>query len=113
MLLNELARLLKLRKNVRSYLFLQFLAVHLYRLHCELWWRHVVVNSGSNKQHGGPGANAAKLDRETEELHHDKISLDVGRLIQQGRQQKEMTQKDLATVSFFTAFFSDVWTVYE
>ena len=58
---------------------------------------NILDNSGTNKQHGA-GANAAKLDRETEELHHDKISLDVGRLIQQGRQQKEMTQKDLATV---------------
>lgn len=41
--------------------------------------------------------NTAKLDRETEELHHDRIGLDVGRLIQQGRQAKGMTQKDLAT----------------
>ncbi|KAH7931696.1 hypothetical protein HPB51_029724 [Rhipicephalus microplus] len=43
--------------------------------------------------------NTAKLDRETEELHHDRIGLDVGRLIQQGRQAKNMTQKELATVS--------------
>ncbi|XP_039269287.1 endothelial differentiation-related factor 1 homolog [Styela clava] len=41
--------------------------------------------------------NTAKLDRETEELHHDTVSLDVGRLIQQGRQQKGWTQKELAT----------------
>lgn len=45
--------------------------------------------------------NTAKLDRETEELKHEKIPQDVGRLIQQGRQAKQWTQKDLATVSFF------------
>jgi len=42
--------------------------------------------------------NTAKLDRETEELRHDKIPLDVGKLIQQGRQGKGLSQKDLATV---------------
>lgn len=41
--------------------------------------------------------NTAKLDRETEELHHNSVGLEVGRLIQKGRQAKEMTQKDLAT----------------
>ncbi|CAN7993616.1 unnamed protein product [Ixodes hexagonus] len=41
--------------------------------------------------------NTSKLDRETEELHHNRIGLDVGRLIQQGRQAKSLTQKDLAT----------------
>lgn len=42
--------------------------------------------------------NTAKLDRETEELKHDKIPLDLGRLIQQGRQAKGWSQKELATV---------------
>lgn len=51
---------------------------------------------GSNKQHSS-NKNTAKLDRETEELHHSKIGLDVGRLIQQSRQAKNLTQKDLAT----------------
>lgn len=37
------------------------------------------------------------MDRETEELRHESISLDVGKLIQQGRQAKNLTQKDLAT----------------
>lgn len=41
--------------------------------------------------------NTAKLDRETEELHHDTVSLDVGRIIQKGRQEKGWTQKELAT----------------
>ena len=53
-------------------------------------------SAGQNKQHGA-AKNTAKLDRETEELHHDVIGLNVGCLIQQGRQAKEMTQKDLAT----------------
>lgn len=37
------------------------------------------------------------MDRETEELKHDKIPLDLGKLIQQGRQSKGLSQKDLAT----------------
>lgn len=44
-----------------------------------------------------PQKNTAKLDRETEELKHDKIPLDLGRLIQQGRQAKGWSQKELAT----------------
>lgn len=52
--------------------------------------------AGSNKQHVAT-KNTAKLDRETEELHHKTISLDVGKLIQQGRQAKNLSQKDLAT----------------
>jgi len=52
--------------------------------------------AGQNKQHSA-AKNVAKLDRETEELHHDTVGLDVGRLIQQGRQAKGLTQKDLAT----------------
>ncbi|XP_071821009.1 endothelial differentiation-related factor 1-like [Apostichopus japonicus] len=53
-------------------------------------------NAGSNKQHS-TSKDTAKLDRETEELHHNRITIDVGKLIQQGRQDKGMTQKDLAT----------------
>uniref|UniRef100_A0A6M2DH31 Putative transcription factor mbf1 n=1 Tax=Xenopsylla cheopis TaxID=163159 RepID=A0A6M2DH31_XENCH len=51
---------------------------------------------GSNKQHVTT-KNTAKLDRETEELKHEKVSLDLGKLIMQGRQAKGMSQKDLAT----------------
>ncbi|XP_015598397.1 endothelial differentiation-related factor 1 homolog [Cephus cinctus] len=51
---------------------------------------------GANKQHVTT-KNTAKLDRETEELKHDKVPLDLGKLIQQGRQNKGMSQKDLAT----------------
>jgi putative transcription factor len=52
--------------------------------------------AGSNKQHS-VDKNTAKLDRETDELSHSHVSLDVGRLIQQGRQGKNLTQKELAT----------------
>lgn len=54
--------------------------------------------AATNKQHG-TSLNTAKLDRETEELKHEKVTVDVGRLIQKGRQGKGWTQKDLATVS--------------
>lgn len=53
---------------------------------------------GQNKQHVTT-KNTAKLDRETEELKHNKVPLDLGKLIQQGRQAKGWSQKDLATVS--------------
>ena len=58
---------------------------------------NVTVSGGQNKQHSA-AKNVAKLDRETEELHHETVSHDVARLIQQGRQAKNMTQKELATV---------------
>jgi len=51
---------------------------------------------GGNKQFSA-NKNTAKLDRETEELHHNTVSLDVSKLIQQGRQAKGFTQKELAT----------------
>ena len=52
--------------------------------------------AGQNKQHK-TDKNTAVLDAETEELHHDRVPLSLGRAIQQARQAKEMTQKDLAT----------------
>lgn len=55
-------------------------------------------SAGQNKQHLVT-KNTAKLDRETEELHHDRVPLEVGKVIQKGRQDKGLTQKDLATVS--------------
>ena len=58
----------------------------------------LAVAAGSNKQMSA-NKNTAKLDRETEELHHEHVSLDVSKLIQQGRQAKGLTQKELATVS--------------
>lgn len=59
-------------------------------------------SAGQNKQHLVT-KNTAKLDRETEELHHDRVPLEVGKVIQLGRQEKGLTQKDLATVSIWTS----------
>lgn len=56
----------------------------------------IAVNAGTNKQHA-PTRNTAKLDRETEELKHKSIDNSVARIIQQGRQTKGLSQKDLAT----------------
>merc|ERR1712013_152215 len=52
--------------------------------------------AGGNTQKG-TSLNTAKLDAETEELEHKTMDLSVGKLIAQGRQAKEMSQKDLAT----------------
>jgi len=52
--------------------------------------------AGTNKQHVIT-KNTAKLDRETEELKHDKIPVELGKIIQQGRNSKGLSQKDLAT----------------
>ena len=52
--------------------------------------------AGGNTQKG-TSLNTAKLDAETEELRHKTMDLNVGKLIAQGRQAKEMSQKDLAT----------------
>nr|CAG4643623.1 EOG090X0ILG [Ilyocryptus agilis] len=51
--------------------------------------------AGHNKQHEA-AKNTAILDRETEELHHDRVEKDVARAIQQARIAKEWTQADLA-----------------
>lgn len=56
--------------------------------------------AGTNKQHVIT-KNTAKLDRETEELKHDKIPLEVGKIIQEGRKNKGLKQSDLAAVSEF------------
>ncbi|XP_033119185.1 endothelial differentiation-related factor 1 homolog [Anneissia japonica] len=61
---------------------------------------HVETNkkftAASNKQHVIT-KNVAKLDRESEELHHERVPLEVGKLISQGRAEKKLTQKELAT----------------
>lgn len=51
--------------------------------------------AGHNKQHEA-AKNTAALDRETEELHHDRVDKDVARAMQQARVTKEWTQADLA-----------------
>lgn len=52
--------------------------------------------AGGNTQKG-TSLNTAKLDAETEELKHKTVDMSIGKIIQKGRQAKEMTQKDLAT----------------
>uniref|UniRef100_A0A8C2CQB1 Endothelial differentiation related factor 1 n=1 Tax=Cyprinus carpio TaxID=7962 RepID=A0A8C2CQB1_CYPCA len=61
-----------------------------------LLWCRISGSAGQNKQHLVT-KNTAKLDRETEELHHQRVPLEVGKVIQKGRQDKGLTQKDLAT----------------
>lgn len=62
------------------------------------FFKNLSDGGGQNKQHV-VSMNVAKLDRETEELKHEKINLITGKLIQQGRQTKGWSQKELATVS--------------
>ena len=52
--------------------------------------------AGTNKK-ASTSLNTARLDQETEELRHETVSSDVSKLIQQGRQTKGLTQKELAT----------------
>ncbi|XP_075586556.1 ubiquitin thioesterase OTU1 [Dermatophagoides farinae] len=53
-------------------------------------------NAATNK-HAGPSVNAVKLDQETEDFHHNHVSMDVSKLISVQRQKIGMTQKELAT----------------
>lgn len=48
--------------------------------------------AGSNRQHK-VDKNTARLDDETEELHHDRVPLELGKVLQQSRSAKEWTQK--------------------
>ncbi|XP_065842655.1 endothelial differentiation-related factor 1 homolog [Oscarella lobularis] len=56
----------------------------------------ISVNAATNKQKSS-ARDTAKLDRETEELHHDRVPLDVGRAIMKARGEKKLSQKELAT----------------
>ena len=40
-----------------------------------------------------------RLDEETEELHHERVPQTLGKTMQQARDAKGWSQKDLATVS--------------
>lgn len=60
---------------------------------------HPYIDGAASNKHPPTTLNTAKLDQESEELKHQSISLDIGKLIQKGRQDKGLTQKDLATVS--------------
>lgn len=53
-------------------------------------------NAATNK-HAGPSISSAKLDQETEDFHHNHVSMDVSKLIQTQRQKLGITQKELAT----------------
>ncbi|EGT53362.1 hypothetical protein CAEBREN_25422 [Caenorhabditis brenneri] len=52
--------------------------------------------SGGNRQHTA-NKNTLRLDEETEELHHEKVALSLGKVMQQARATKGWTQKDLST----------------
>jgi len=53
-------------------------------------------SAGGNTQKKSDRNNLA-LDNETENLTHKKVSKNMGKVIAQGRQEKKMTQKELAT----------------
>ncbi|KAK9904012.1 hypothetical protein WJX75_002550 [Coccomyxa subellipsoidea] len=50
--------------------------------------------AGANKVTGA-GKDAAKLDRETEELHHDRVPTELKKRIQAARLEKKLTQAQL------------------
>eukprot|EP00210_Caulerpa_lentillifera_P000944 g914.t1 len=55
------------------------------------------VNAGTNKvSTSGAGKNSLKLENETEEFHHERVSSDLKKTIQQARIAKKMTQAQLA-----------------
>eukprot|EP00884_Botryococcus_braunii_P011978 jgi/Botrbrau1/20781/Bobra.0156s0012.1 len=51
--------------------------------------------AGTNKAKAAPVKDAAKLDRETEELHHDRIPTELKKRIMQARLDKKLTQAQL------------------
>ena len=72
-----------------------------------------LTDDGGHNRQGKTDKNTAKLDRETEELHHDTVGLDVSRLIQQGRQAKNLSQKELATVCGIDIYrHTRIWLQY-
>ena len=75
-----------------------YVFVHLCVCACVDVCMHVHTDAGGQNKQATASKNTAKLDRETEELHHEHVSLDVCKLIQQGRQAKGLTQKELAQV---------------
>ena len=52
--------------------------------------------AGTNKQKDGLIGSAKKLDEDNEHVVHKKVTLSLGKTIQQARAAKGMTQKDLA-----------------
>lgn len=66
-------------------------------------WHFVIIffltTASSTKKFPTALKTNAELDQETEELKHEKVPVDIGRLILKGRQAKKLTQKELAIVS--------------
>jgi putative transcription factor len=54
-------------------------------------------DAGANKK-DTLGQRAAKLDRETEETHHDRVSTELKKQIQNARLEKKLTQAQLGQV---------------
>ncbi|KAG1662196.1 hypothetical protein FOA52_015822 [Chlamydomonas sp. UWO 241] len=52
--------------------------------------------AGQNKGGGVAGAAAARIDNETEDFHHEKVSSNLKTQIVQARTAKKMTQAQLA-----------------
>lgn len=52
---------------------------------------------GNQNKKSTEGQKLTRVDRENEVAPPPKISMDVGKAIQKGRQDKSLTQKDLAT----------------
>eukprot|EP01023_Acetabularia_acetabulum_P052984 TRINITY_DN58_c0_g1_i4.p2 TRINITY_DN58_c0_g1~~TRINITY_DN58_c0_g1_i4.p2 ORF type:complete len:160 (-),score=26.25 TRINITY_DN58_c0_g1_i4:911-1390(-) len=54
--------------------------------------------AGSNASHGstGTGQSARKLEEETDNFHHDRVSSDLKKAILTARLAKKMSQSDLA-----------------
>jgi putative transcription factor len=55
------------------------------------------ATSLNSNQKGIDAGKAAKIDNETESFHVEKVGMSVSKAIQQARQAKGLTQKDLAT----------------
>lgn len=86
---------LSLYIDLKSYFILNLDVLYLIYKFCI----YCNIGGAATNKHQVTTKNTAKLDRETEELKHDKVPIDLGRLIQQGRQAKGFNQKELATVS--------------
>ena len=56
----------------------------------------MTVSAGNKSSHNGAGAAAAKLDNDTENLSHEKVSTELKKLVMQARTAKKMTQAQLA-----------------
>lgn len=55
------------------------------------------AKSVSNQKETHDSRKAFKIDNETEDFHIEKVKPSVGKAIQQARQEKGLSQKDLAT----------------